>query len=654
MSSHPEIGWESLLSTDAPENCKLTSALFTTYDRADARLLVEHLLPVLLRTEKEPESEGLERQYYLLELHEKLERLHDRLVIVSSEQREEPFADEGHVDVAAYGWIWRHIRNLVVGRDGKAIQHAKLWMLHWTSVDGPDYLEIVVSSANLTRAAFQGQLQAVWRACLELQPRTSNARTADWSVLPDFLRALAHSCGHPKRFDAFIALLSRAECPAGVTFVASVPGDHSKGTLSRTPWGAADLTKIAPAGRGAVSVSVLAPYVGAWSTDSLKAWCLKFEGTPSKLELLWLDRDHPWADYWLLPATTLRSLQSEKVSLSRLCHYADPNAEFAPFHAEHHRADPRWSHAKLYRFRRGRSQRVLVTSANFSMAAWGTPGPNGSLSIENFELGVCLDQVDWPFDGLGPLGSNASTTPALPPRETSRISWADASWDGSKIQIECRSPLKFKVQAVLRVGAEVLACPNWESTKQNPSLRRASVAWRKPWASPFVIELTCEGEKLVVPIFDARPHAERESTLPAEIEVNVDTAQIMRDRLLFELYGGRVTDLDDPTLGDPDSAGEAEDLENENSGGVNHADSYAVPAFVLARQHFEVVDNWAKAARQANLACAHTDERIVVIRDGERLAEAFSRQADRERQLGTGARLASEEITFRLKLFRSA
>ena len=37
--SSPEFGWESLIDTDSPSGCYLRAALFTTYDRADERLL---------------------------------------------------------------------------------------------------------------------------------------------------------------------------------------------------------------------------------------------------------------------------------------------------------------------------------------------------------------------------------------------------------------------------------------------------------------------------------------------------------------------------------------------------------------------------------------------------------------------------------------
>ena len=346
--------------------------------------------------------------------------------------------------------------------------------------------------------------------------------------------------------------------------------------------------------------------------------------------------------------TTLKALRSVNASLSRLCHYADPEAEFNHFHDEHHYADPRWSHAKIYRFHLGRSQRVLVTSANFSMAAWGTPGSDGSLSIENFELGVCVEQADWPFELLKPLGKDAATVAQLPPRSNGRISWTDASWDGKSIRVDCRCPAESAVEAILRAGTEVVTFPDWERTKQDHRLRRSAIVWRKPWASPFVVELTCEGETLSVPVFDARPHAEREDTLPAEVEVDADTAQAMRDRLLFEQYGGRLADPDDPPIDGVGPGGKGE--------GSGHGDSYAVPAFVLARQHFAVLNNWAETARKIVLPDVHPDNRMVVMRDGERLAAAFVRQAKREERLGTvsiGAKVAGEEIALRLKLFRS-
>ena len=167
--SKQEFTWDSLLKTDAPSGCSLKTALFTTYDRADERLLVEHLLPVLLRLSREPGGEGAERQYFLLELDKRLKQLHDKLVVVSSTAREEP-TEAAETETGTYSWIWRSIRHLTVGSRGKAVQHSKLWLLHWSAGDesGVEYLEFVVSSANLTSAAFKGQLQAARRETSQL------------------------------------------------------------------------------------------------------------------------------------------------------------------------------------------------------------------------------------------------------------------------------------------------------------------------------------------------------------------------------------------------------------------------------------------------------------------------------------------------------
>ena len=392
--SETEFGWQSLLHTDAPPACSLKAALFTTYDRADERLLAEHLLPLLLRLSREPDGDGDERQYFLLELDRRLKQLHDRLIVVSSTAREEP-ASSGERESGAYGWIWRSIRHLTVGSCGKAVQHAKLWLLHWgaPSADDVEYLEIVVSSANLTRDAFRDQLQSAWRACIALHPGRSESRLASWGVLPEFLRQLAASAGDDTRLSPFVELLARADRPAGVTFVASVPGTHSPRTLRRTPWGAAGLGAIAPSGQGTVSVSILAPYVGSWRTGSLRKWCDMFDGSPDHLALVWIDKEHPWAGQWVLPKHTLTTLATLGATLLHLPRvYVNTD-----FHAEHRQEDVRWSHAKIYSFRRGHSRRLLVTSANFSTAAWGCVSPTGELTIENFELGVCVEQAHGPF-----------------------------------------------------------------------------------------------------------------------------------------------------------------------------------------------------------------------------------------------------------------
>jgi len=649
--SSAEFGWESLLHTDAPSGCSLKAALFTTYDRADGRLLVEHILPLLLKLSREPDGEGAERQYFLLELDRRLKQLHDHLVVVSSTAREEPGGAE-EAESGTYGWIWRSIRHLTVGSRGKAVQHAKLWLLHWGAADkdGVEYLEIVVSSANLTRAAFKGQLQAAWRACIQLRPQRSEARLARWGMLPEFLRELAVSAGEDWRLAPFVELLARGDCPDGVVFVASVPGTHSRQVLRRTPWGAASLREIMPSGRGKVSVDILSPFVGSWSADALCLWCAPFEGSPDRLALVWIDKNHPWArSKWLMPVGTLKTLTGAGASLLHLRHDSDDSKETDLFHEEHRPADDRWSHAKVYSLKRGSSRRLLVTSANFSPAAWGRQNDDGQLTIENFELGVCVEQATWPFDDLEAFDSeeDAATVSELPSRGSAFITWARAAWDGNKVDVDCRCETDQELAGVLQFGAEWTPITNW-TIDADGRLRSAQVPWADSKRSPLLVRLTCEQESVSVPIFDARASQEREDTIPPDVDE--DAAQTMRDELLFEQYGGRVA---------ADAEGEEPtDSDDDEVAGAGRPDSYSVPAFDLARRHLGVVDNWADQVKHAPTRATGEFEREVLRRDGELLIKAFKRQAERDDKKGSawaiGARLAAEELTLRLNHFQEA
>ena len=653
--SNSEFGWQSLLHTDAPPACPLKAALFTTYDRADERLVAEHLLPLLLKLSREPDGEGTERQYFLLELDQRLKQLHDHLIVVSSTSREEP-ADAEEGESGTYGWIWRSIRHLTVGSKGKAVQHAKLWLLHWgaADADGVEYLELVVSSANLTRAAFRGQLQAAWRVCVELQPHRSNARLNSWGILPDFLHELAASAGDDEHFAPFIELLARGDCPNGVAFVASVPGTHSRQELRRTPWGVAGLREIAPSGRGAVSVAILAPFVGSWGADALRRWCAWFEGLPDRLALVWIDNDHPWAraGKWLLPEATLATLGKLDAALVKLRHSPDERDEIDLFHDEHRVTDDRWSHAKAYSLTRGNSRRLLVTSANFSPAAWGRLTDEGELAIENFELGVCIEHAPWPFDHLEPFASvdDVATVSHLPSRGSALILWARAVWDGNMVAIDCRCEAGRELVGTVQNSAMSLPVTEW-TVDADGRCRSAHVPWADSKQPPMLVPLACEEETVRVPVFDGRSARDREDTIPPEVDENV--AQTLRDELLFELYGGRVA---------ADAEGEVplqgKDVldQDDVQDGAGHTDSYAVPGFVLARRHLGIVDNWADQVNRAAMRGTGEFERQVLRRDGELLVEAFKRQADRDNKKGAacaiGARLAAEELSLRLKHFQ--
>jgi hypothetical protein len=649
------ISWEPLLKTDAPPECTLLRALFTTYDRADERLLVEHALPLFLKLDHEPGGEGAEQQYFLIELDRRLRQMHDRIVVISSNARDEPTQQEA--GGGAYQWIWRSIRHLNVGSRGRAVQHSKLWLLHWSSPDGPDYLEIVLSSANLTLAALRGQLQAAWRTLIKLKPQRSEARLSGWGILPDFLGELAISAGDQQSLAPFVEMLARAERPEGITFVASVPGVHSRSTLRRTPWGAAGLARIAPAGSGAASVSILAPYVGSWNLDTVGRWCSNFDGTPQRLKLVWIEKDHPWQKHWLLPKNTLRFLLKAGASIVKLGRDPAEQERSDAFHAQHRQADDRWSHAKLYYLRRGNSRRLLVTSANFSLAAWGSEDAKGVLSIENFELGVCVEQAEWPFEQLDEFEdeNDIATVAGLDARNWPLITWARAAWDGQVIGVDCRCQEPSRLSGEMRAGTETTSFADWKSLDDANGLYRAIIPYSDEWRSPFLIELTCESECLRIPIFDERKLIDRENTILPEVDQAL--IQTLRDHLLFEQYGGRIA-ADDPDIDSTD--GDINDLvpqdeDDDDTTGAGHSESYAVPAFVLARRHLAVVDIWADAVKEMSKRLVGDFRRKHLQRDGELLVEAFQRQAERDGILGPtgalGAGLAAEEIAIRLKHF---
>lgn len=653
-----DISWESLLNTDAPSECSLVRALFTTYNRPDERLLVEHALPLFLKLGHEPDGEGAERQYFLLELGRRLQQMHDRIVVISSNALDEP--TEQDVSDSAYQWIWSSIRHMTVGSQRRAVQHAKLWLLHWRSPDGTDYLEIIVSSANLTLAALRGQLQAAWRIIIKLTPQQSEARLSRWGILPSFLGELAISAGDAQSLVPFVELLARGDCPEDISFVASVPGEHSRAVLRRTPWGAAGLAKIAPAGNGAVSVSILTPYVGSWSSESLLRWCNKFGGAPKKMQLVWIEKDHPWQRQWMLPKNTLRSLLKAEATFVKLRRDPMDKERSDAFHQEHLQADARWSHAKLYHFRLGKSRRLLVTSANFSMAAWGSENEDGSLSIENFELGVCVGQAEWPFDHLGGFDdeNEIATVADLEARSSPLITWGRAAWDGRVIKVECRCLTSSDLWGTLRVGADTTSFTGWKSLDDTDGLYRANIPYADEWRSPFVIELTCGSECLRIPIFDERKLVERENTILPEIDQTL--FKTLSDQLLFEEYGGRLT-VEDPDIDSAeDESGDwmPTDEDEDSPTGAGQSESYAVPAFVLARRHLAVVDNWAEAVTALSRGQAEDFRRELLRRDGELLVEAFRRQVERDHSLGStaglGAALAAEEISIRLEHFPEA
>lgn len=288
---------------------------------------------------------------------------------------------------------------------------------------------------------------------------------------------------------------------------------------------------------------------------------------------------------------------------------------------------------------------VVAYISQFQQGRLGRKKQNGELIIENFELGVCIEQADWPFEHLLEFDdvNNAAISTDKMQRSSRFITWAQATWDGKVILVECKSERDVDGQIISR--NEPLAITQWKMSAGG--LRTAQIPWNDEMKQPVSVLLRCESEELNVVVFDARGLAERENSFPDEVDES--EVQALRDKLLFEQYGGKaVTDAES-------DSGAIEEGENSNLEGSVESqsgqnDSYAVEAFVIARRHLQVVDNWACQARQAKLVAGKSNWETL-YRDGRLLMGAFNRQAALHRNDETGARLAAEELALRLKYF---
>ena len=219
--------WRDVLPSPPPGG-QLDEAWMTSFEQPDTGLLVEHLLPSLLGASHSLSQEFQERNLFFGELGTALETLHGRLTVISSPPR------GPRRGPAQYPWLWRYLNHFNVGAEARAVQHAKLWAFHWKLGDD-EFLDLHVSSTNLTSSAFKCQLQAGWQGMLPLGKRDSLSTRRTWGELVPFLQALGTSAGAvaATRIQRLVTLLGRVECPREVTFVASVPGRQERRSTAR-------------------------------------------------------------------------------------------------------------------------------------------------------------------------------------------------------------------------------------------------------------------------------------------------------------------------------------------------------------------------------------------------------------------------------------
>jgi hypothetical protein len=626
----------------------LRTALLTTYDPPDPQFLVEDLLPGWLKLSREYSEIGPEREPFFAELQLRLRALRGRFAIFATPRMED---ERPH-------WIWRYIHRCWVGRREKAVQHAKLWLLHRGPADKgePETLEIVVGSSNLSRSALRDQIQAGWRAIVPLQENPRDSRLASWGILWSFLIELGCSSGEVGRnaVNYWVKqVLPRAECPGDVCFVASAPGRYSARDLKHaiTAWGLAGLRRLGHRSQTR-RIEILVPTVGSFSPDTLDAWARGAGARVERLTLAWIAKTRPpheWAPYWQMPAKTARTLRRSGIALREV---PQPDTGGEPFHQQKDVNDKRWIHGKRYWIRDGRRSQLLVTSANWSTAAWGMSWRKGGLFIENFELGVAFPSNRRCIDTLHTLTEDLHTAGTGDREPEPVLAWAEATWDGFTLRVAARVGGK-EASLDPMIGVDVYGQPPqpvrvaWNG--QRGGKQEASKSWNAARGCPRAVQLhalTKMGRlPVAVPVADMR----ESDSLPEDWleDVDLECQEELELRLLEERYGGPMFEAARPV---PGGAEEQEDPKSTTENGDIIAEhGYGVAAIEEARRKLTIVDVWAKSL--ASLPASDGGGQRTILLDGKRLAQLWGREAKRALdQKKLALKVAAAELSRRVEV----
>jgi hypothetical protein len=613
--------WARLTELGSTSSAPLEAAFLTTYEPPDSSLLVEELLPAWLGLEAPYSGDGPGQLRFYTELVGRLKSLHGRFVVVSSAAQ----TNVGPLPAGSEDWLWNHVQRLEVGAHTDATQHAKLWLLHWgRERDSPERLEVVVSSANLTRSALHSQLQAGWRCLVDLADRGSTKRRDGWGLLAPFLERLGRACGNrgSESVEYWLRLLRRADCPQGVTFVASVQGDHAMQDLRRQAWGAEGLRHLWQ-GRGRRRMTIVVPTVGMWNEERLRKFGERAGVGMSDIQLAWIDKEHRWAGRWSMPRATGEALrvrangEAGPIELGAIANPDQPACDKvwrSPYPSSFTSDDRRWPHCKLYELLQGRDRRLLVTSANFSAAAWGHQAKRNAIThIQNFELGVA-------FRSEKGLGRHLSSRNFIPAAQNTTdedvpvpdVRWASAEWNGHRLRVQYRvGPgviVARRIQIVVERGEPCVRSVAWTGR----SLRTGVLQWRTSSTVPLMVHLHVGiGGTRPVPVVDVRPASERQQVVCSRLDPK--EAEELLARLAEERYGYRLAD-------GPGSR----TTPTTPRGSRHQSDSYDVAAYVDARRRFQWIDAW-----RAHLEAAQGEvARAGALEDGRRVLARWERQAE--------------------------
>ncbi|MDP2345578.1 MAG: hypothetical protein Q8O67_31835 [Deltaproteobacteria bacterium] len=629
MTSGPE--WFDPIGDEERERLAgpVFAALLTTYDPPDATVFVEDLLPRWFSLDREPSSDETSQRYFHAELAEALGQRRGALTV---------FCTNASLGADSQHWLWGHFVRYFV-RD---VQHAKLWLLLRRNDQGQESLDLRVSSTNLTGPALRGQVQAGYRCIVPLVAKETLARQRSWGPLPAFLSKLANRSadGANEAVARWQAILGRCEAPDGVTFIASVPGEHRG-----VSWGAPALgAALRLPAHGEVDVFV--PTVGQWTVAQLKWWAASVGTRPQRLRLVWVPRGHPWAKHWTLPTNAVPELATAGASILTL-----EDDDRRRLHTRYRDADERWPHAKVYWFQRGAAPRVLITSANWSAAAWGRPTARGSsYYVKNFELGVLVATAKRPFSSLPEMADGDAATVELESEERVDALWGHAVFDGTTLVVQLAPVTSGPANVrVLDAGRDEHTFKTKWQTRNGVLETTVRRRWPRP---PTTVVVTVQEQEHWLAVEDRRPDLAGSDDASPPPGFGEGDLERMRAALLEERYGGRLLEDSERLLdphADPAAAPEAGGAAGAVGDGVadprRTAADYSVWVLEEARRVLGVVDNWAGQSQKT----AATALSGAIERDGRELLRAWRKEAETESRRRVALRVACDELAVHLQ-----
>ncbi len=581
------------LKSFKPSTRSIKGIFLTTYDAVDTSLLMRRLLPewLSLKTNFDSSEPGA---LYVNEIDGRLGNIPHKVIVSTSPSC-----------IGNYPWLHtRHFRILSTAKS-ELTQHSKLWML-WVEEDEREFIEICVSSANLTNDSFANQIQIAWRCKISIQAKSSKENRASWGCLDQFLKSLGEDCSGSQEIKPFRDLLAKAKCPGKIKFIASIPRRTNRPVM--------DLPNQC------TSITIATPTIGNWTSETLAVWQNRIRSLSGKINLVCRQEGESNLGY-SFPASTL---ESQCFNLKRT---------LGKFHNDHrHDDDTRWLHGKLYFFKHGRSISTLVTSANMTTSAWGTD----KTPPKNYELGVLIAGTE-PITynkSLRDFASNGKPLVVEPQMTNSPSSeWGEALWDGSAIQVTVRSITKPGGVVTQLWGKD----GNLDDAPSTPIWANEGKFWSAtyPWAStdgtPIMLMIT--GKSLRIPIWDGRSDENKEK-YPPQFGMTAEQLQKAHYEILLRRYGKYSIELEDEDF---------HTLTDGSEGPAPPPADYSVRAFVEARQYFKIIENW-------QVACADipVDRRKAMLRDGQELLDYFKAKSCKE----IPAKLVAAELTERIELLR--